>query len=301
VIVVHTLGPIFLLVLIGVLFRRVQMPGGDFWPLAERITYFVFFPALLIRTLATADFTDLNPGRVFLATTTVLIAMSAALLLGAPLLARTGAAFTSLFQGAIRFNSYVGFAAAAGLWGEQGLTYAALVVACMVPLVNLLCISVFALKVQRSIPLLKQVLLNPLIMACLAGIALNVSGIGMPGWSDALFEILGRPALPLGLLAIGVGLSWHGLRAGLAPLLSSSAIKLLIIPAIAVFVCRAFALPPEQTAVVVTFAALPTASSSYILARQLGGDATLMAAIITFQTLAAMATLPLVLALLVPA
>ncbi len=295
-VVVNALGPIFLLVLVGVLFRRFSMPGGDFWPLAERITYFVFFPALLIRSLATAEFADLEPGRVFLATSTLLIVASAVLLLASKWLARTGAAFTSVFQGAIRFNSYVGFAAAAGLWGDAGLTYAALVVACMVPLVNLLCIAVFALKVQRSIPLAKQIVLNPLIMACLAGIALNLTGIGMPGWSDPLFEILGRPALPLGLLAVGVGLSWRGLRSGVGPLLTSSVVKLFAMPALAFAICRTFAVPPEQTAVIVTFAALPTASSSYILARQLGGDTNLVAAIITFQTLAAMATIPLILA-----
>lgn len=299
-VIINALGPIFLLVLIGVLFRRFNLPGSDFWPRAERLTYFVFFPALLIRSLAGADFADLNPGRVFVATTALLIGVALLLVLGSRGLARSGPGFTSVFQGSLRFNSYVGFATAAELWGEAGLAQAALVVACMVPLVNLLCISVFALKVQRSIPLAKQIVLNPLIVACVVGIALNLTGIGVPGWSNPLLEILSRPALPLGLMAIGVGLSWSGLRGTLAALLSSSVIKLVILPGLALLACARVALPPEQTSVIVLFAALPTASSSYILARQLGGDASLMAAIITFQTLAAMATIPLILSIFMP-
>lgn len=56
-------------------------------------------------------------------------------------------------------------------------------------------------------------------------------------------------------------------------------------------------LPPLETAVVVLFAALPGAPSSYILARQMGGDAPLAAAVVTVQTLLSMLTLPLLAAL----
>ncbi|HMZ10987.1 MAG TPA: AEC family transporter, partial [Plasticicumulans sp.] len=57
---------------------------------------------------------------------------------------------------------------------------------------------------------------------------------------------------------------------------------------------RLCALPALESAVVVLFAALPSAPSAYILARQLGADAPLAAVVITVETLAAMLTLPLV-------
>jgi malonate transporter len=298
-VIINALGPIFLLVLLGVLFRRFHVPGAEFWPLAERMTYFVFFPALLVASLATAPFTVRDLGEVFVVVLILMGGTSAILILGARWLEPSGPAFTSVFQGTIRFNSYVGFAAAAGLWGEAGLGIAALIVACLVPLVNLLCIAVFALKVGRTSPLAKQIVLNPLILACAIGIGLNLTEIGLPGWSEDLLEILGRPALPLGLLAIGVGLNWQGMRAAARPLLTTSALKLLLMPGAAYLVARGFELEPSYTAVLVLFCALPSATSSYILARQLDGDAPLMAAIITVQTLAAMATMPLVLGFLV--
>jgi len=297
-IVVDALGPVFLLVLLGAGLRRLDFPGGDFWPLAERLTYYVFFPALLIHTLAEAPFTAADLGRVFAAVAVLMIGVTAVLVAFSRLMAPTGAAFTSVYQGAARFNTYVGLAAASGLWGADGLAVAAVAVACMIPLVNLLCIGIFTVKVGQGGSPVRQVVANPLIVGCVIGIALNLSGIGLPGWSEPLLGLLGRPALPVGLLAVGVGLTWHGMKSGVPQLVNSSVVKLAVFPLLAFWVGRAMGLDEAFVRVLVLFFALPTASSAYILARQLGGDGPLMAAIVTAQTLLAMLTLPLVLALL---
>ena len=294
-VVVNALGPVFLLVLLGIGLHYLQLPGGDFWPRAERLTYFVFFPCLLVHSLALAPFTAGELFEVLLVVLVLFGVAAFALILSARWLAPSEAAFTSVFQGALRFNTYVGFAAAAGIWGEDGVATAALVVACMVPLVNVLSIVVFALKLGRSASVVSQVALNPLVIACALGVALNLSAIGLPGWSEPLLAILGRPALPLGLLAIGVGLSFTGLRRSIPALAAVTGIKLLLLPLLAFAVCRALALASPYAEVVVLFAALPTASSAYILSRQLGGDSPLMAAIITTQTVAAMVLMPLML------
>ena len=122
---INALGPVFLLVLIGTLLRRWNMPGGDFWSHAERLTYYLFFPALLVHTLATASFTARELGAVFLVVMILLLGVAALLLVSARWLAADNAAFTSVFQGSLRFNTYVGLAAASGLWGETGLSIAA--------------------------------------------------------------------------------------------------------------------------------------------------------------------------------
>ena len=135
---------------------------------------------------------------------------------------------------------------------------------------------------------------NPLILACLAGISLNLSGIGLPWGSAAVLDILARAALPLGLLAVGAGLQIEGLnRPGL--LAATSSLKLLVLPTLAGMLCWLVNPGRLETAILVTFAALPGASTAYILARQLGGDAALMAAIITVETALALLTLPLAL------
>jgi len=214
-----------------------------------------------------------------------------------PWLKVDGPAFSSVYQGAIRFNTYVGLAVALAVFHAEGGTAAALVMAIMIPLINVLCVLVLNAHAGGSATVngvMRGLIANPLILACLTGIGLNLSGIGLPGGSAAVLEILARAALPLGLLAVGAGLRLEGLRRpGL--LATASALKLLVLPALVATLCWLVQPGALETAVLVTFAALPGASTAYILARQLGGDAPLIAAIVTVETAAALVTLPAVL------
>ncbi|MBE0488718.1 MAG: AEC family transporter [Halomonas sp.] len=295
--VANALGPLFLLILLGTVLGRLRQPGGDFWPQLERLIYFLLFPAMLVSTLATADVSQVPVARVALA---LLGAMG---LFGALLWGLRGwlgldpPAFTSAFQGALRFNTYVGVAGAAALHGAPGATVAAVAVALMVPVVNVMCVASFiaagtlgAGSLGRSLAALAR---NPLILGCLIGIGLNVSGIGLPGWSADTVELLGRAALPLGLVAVGVALRPEALLRLDRGVWVTNTIKLGLMPALVLALALALGLDPVSRDVALLFAALPTATSAYILARQLGGDAEMMAALITAQTLLAMATLPL--------
>lgn len=291
------LGPLFLLILLGAVLGYGRWPSTTFWPQMERLIYFVLFPAMLVSTLATADVSQVPVGRL------ALVLLGAIGIFGFLLwrlrnwLALAPAAFTSVFQGAIRFNTYVGVAGAAALHGSVGATTAAVAVALMVPVVNVLCVASFvAAGTLGSAGLGKSALAlakNPLILACLAGISLNLTGIGLPGWSQDGVELLGRAALPLGLVAVGVALRPAALLRLDRGVLATNSVKLLLMPALVLLLAWALGLDAVSRDVALLFAALPTATSAYILARQLGGDAELMAAIITGQTLLAMFTLPL--------
>jgi len=291
------LGPLFLLILLGVLLGNRHWPSSEFWVQMERLIYFVLFPAMLVGTLATADVSQVPVGRL------ALVLLGAMALFGMALwhfrgwLALEPAAFTSVFQGAVRFNTYVGVAGAAALHGSLGATTAAVAVALMVPIVNVMCVASFvaagtlgsASVGKSALALIK----NPLILGCLVGIALNLSGIGLPGWSEDTVSLLGGAALPLGLVAVGVALRPRALLRFDRGVLATNTIKLVLMPVLVLVLAWALRLDPVSRDVALLFAALPTATSAYILARQLGGDAELMAAIITGQTLLAMLTLPM--------
>lgn len=291
------LGPLFLLILLGCVLDWLRLPGGDFWPRLERLIYFLLFPAMLVSTLATADVSQVPVTRVAVALLGAMGVFAALLWALRGWMGMEPAAFTSAFQGALRFNTYVGVAGAAALHGAPGATVAAVAVALMVPVVNVLCVTSFIAagtlgsgSLGKSLAALGR---NPLILACLVGIGLNVSGIGLPGWSAATVELLGRAALPLGLVAVGVALRPAALVRRDRGIWASHLVKLGLMPALALALALLLGLDPVSRDVVLLFAALPTATSAYILARQLGGDAEMMAALITGQTLLAMVTLPL--------
>ncbi|WEW99199.1 AEC family transporter [Pseudomonas nitroreducens] len=291
----QALWPLFALIVGGFVLRRKGFPGEAFWPAAERLNYFILFPALLASSLASAPLNDPGLARQALAVVLGLGIAWIALLIAKRLRGWNAARFGAIAQGVLRFNTYLGLAAVGSLYGKPGLTLAALMLALMVPTVNVM--SVWALTAERGISprsLLLPIVRNPLILACVAGALLNVSGIGLPGGTDRLFNLLAVASLPLGLLCVGAALQPQELRAEVSALGWNCAIRLLAMPLLAFAIARLLALPPLESALLVMFFALPTAPTAYVLTRQLGGESGLMAGIITLQTLLAGASLLLV-------
>lgn len=304
--VAAALAPVFFLIVLGYAFRRGGFLAEDFWHTADRLTYFVLFPALLVDNLATAPLGQIRFAGMVGALVAAVLLVALLLLALRPRLALDGPAYTSIFQGSIRPNTYVGLAAAVALYGEAGLTLAAVAVAAMVPLVNVLSATALARYALNSgageTPLsvaetALMVARNPLILACLAGVLLNWSGLGLPLGSDRVLAVLGSAALPLGLLSVGAGLRLEAVRGAPLPMAVASAAKLLLLPGIAVVALEGLGVGGLTATVAVLFAALPTSATSYVMARQLGGDHELMAGIITAETALAVVTLPAMLIL----
>ena len=300
--VLEGLGPIFALVVLGYILRARAFVSEAFWPPAEKLTYFILFPALLLHSVATADLGSLELGRLSAALIASTVAVAALLLAARPWLGVSGPAFTSVFQGGIRFNTYVGVAAVSSLFGRPGVAVLAVAIAVVVPLVNLLSVGVLARFGSGGRADLSSTALaiakNPLILACVLGGALQLAGAGLPPVVEPLLRILGQASLPLGLLAVGAGLDLAVLRRPSAALACACAAKFIALPIATVVACRVLGVSGLAATVAVLFQSLPCAPTSYILARQLGGDSTVMAAIITAQTIVAAFTLPLVLLLL---
>ena len=141
----------------------------------------------------------------------------------------------------------------------------------------------------------KQLIKNPIIVACTLGMFANASGLGVPLFINETLELASRGALPLGLLAVGAGLSFGGLIRNPLLLLGSNFLKLILMPVLTAWLCWCFDVDPVASGVAILFAALPSSASSYIMSRQFGGNHELMAAILTSQVIMAIATIPLVL------
>lgn len=291
-----TIWPIFALICTGLVLARRGFPAPAFWPAAERLNYFLLFPALLVSSLANAPVRD--PALLRLGGAALLVIGIAAAALWLTRLWRPvpAARFGPALQGILRFNTYLALALLAALGGADGLERAAIYLALAVPLVNVL--SVLALSdgeaARRPLVLLRVILRNPLILACLVGFALALSGLGLPLGLGSFMKLLGQASLPLGLLCVGAALNPAALHRDLPALAGISAGRLLLMPALAAAVAHAFDLPAIETLVLVVFSAVPTAPTSYVLTQQMRGDGPLMAGIVTAQTLAALASLPLV-------
>ncbi len=299
--ILSALVPLFGLIIVGAVLARAGFPGEDFWPRLERFIYFVLFPALLIEGLATANLDANRILPVFIAVLATLATGSVLVFAAKPLLRLDGPGFSSLYQGAIRFNTYLGIAVVIAVFGDSAVAVTALTIALMIPLINVGCVLVlsrFANAESNWRQMTLSLAQNPLIIACVTGLLLNLTGIGLHDWLVSGLDIAGSAAVPLGLMSVGAGLRLGRWQSEAAPQLVAGIIKLLALPVAAWWIAHQVGLNGLETQVLVVFAALPTATSAYILARQMGGDHRLIARMLTLQTAAAAITLPFILALL---
>lgn len=301
--ILEALLPIFLLIFIGYSFKHLRFPSENFWSQADKFTYYVLFPSLLVYKLANADLSNFE-GTAFVGSSLITVAILTLLLmlLNKVWLKFNGAAFTSVYQGAVRFNTYVFLALVSALHGDEGLVMAAFLITFFIPIINICCISIFALYANQAKPSLasftRSIVKNPLILACVLGGLLNVMGTGIWTPINKTLAILSAAALPLGLLSVGVGLQLNQIKAAKTEIVIASVFKLLLFPLVIWGVGYGLDISGLMLNILILFAALPTASTAYVLARELGGDTTLMSAIITLQTLLSMLSISILILLL---
>ncbi|MBU2863411.1 AEC family transporter [Reinekea forsetii] len=295
---VNALIPILVLIALGYLLKKAKFLSAQTWAGIEKLTYFVMFPALLINTLANQQI-DGAPWPTMLMIIFLVLTITSVTLIALHLLPNndTSAEFTSIFQGGIRFNTYIALSISGAYFGAEGLALASIGAGFMIPMINFLCVGVFVFygkKEARSAKVfIKQLVMNPLIIGCAIGALLSITGIGLPGVTLQITEIIGRAALPLGLLAVGAALRPELVKGHFSAIVKSSVVQFLFKPVLILVLCFAFGLEGVAAGVLLIAFISPTASSAYILARQLGGDLESMASIITLQTLIAFLVMPL--------
>ncbi len=295
----NALAPIMVLIIVGYGLKRTRFLAEEAWSGMEKLTYFILFPALLIRTLGSQSLVGTPwPSMLVVVTGTLMTASMLLILTHRIRTAVNSDTFTSIFQGGVRFNTYIALAVAQGLFGSEGMALGSIAVGFMIVLINLLCISVFVVWGKTTFkgitPFIREVMGNPLIIACGIGWFLSLSGIGLPGITLDILEIIGQAALPFGLLAVGAALKPEFIRGHVKPIAFSSIVQFGLKPLTAALLISYIGLTGIAAGVLIVAFMTPTAPSAYILARQLGGDTETMASIITFQTLLAFLVMPLI-------
>jgi predicted permease len=275
--------PDFLLIAAGFGLCRFTPLGREVWDGVERLVYYLLFPVLLFNSVLRSP---LQPGETAGLAVAGLGVVVAGIALAALLRLWRGAGRALLASGAqtaFRFNSFIALALAERLGGAQGLAWIALVIALAVPLCNVAAVWPLARRGGQGV--WRELARNPLIVATLAGLAANFVGLQLPEAAATTLQRIGVAALPLGLMAVGAGLKLVGLKE--APGLAAAllAIRHVALPVVALALCALLALPPAQSAIVVMFAALPTAPSAYVLTVRMGGRGPFVAGLVTVSTL----------------
>ncbi len=282
--------PIFLTMTLGYIIFRVGLVNDAFVSQINRLFYLVFLPLLLFDKISQADFSvDFDVHLISGMTILFFLSLVLTMLLG-NIMQATPSKHGTFVQGAIRGNmAYVGLAVVASIYGNKGLAAAGVLLGFLVPLLNGL--SIFALLWPRrkvsnisALQCLQQVFSNPLIVAAAIGMMASLSGLGLPGVLRDTLHILSGMTLPLALIAIGAAFRPAEFRGAFSFAMTATVFKLIILPFLAYIILRALNVTGISMGVGVLFAACPTASVSYVLADQLGGDVPLAKAVVMVAT-----------------
>ncbi len=287
--------PAFGLLALGAFLKRSLLPEDAVWAGIERLIFWVLLPALLVAAIGSVPLGAVPVGGMMLAIWAALAVGTALSVLVARGFRQPHASLTSVVMGGIRFNNLVGFAVAGAIFGAPGVALGAVATGLIVPFVQFVTNAAFALGRPgpfRAASALRQIALNPLMLACVGGFAVAALG-GLPPGVRPLAEALGRASVALGLLAVGAALSLGAMRDRVALQAATALVKLVLVPGLTLALCLLLGLAPLPTAMAVLFMALPTAATSYVMARAMGGDAPLMAAITSSEHLLSVLTLPL--------
>lgn len=283
--------PDFLLIGLGWVLLHLLNYRNDFFTTAERLVYYILFPALLFSSIVRAPL-SLGEASTLIAATTAVTAVGIALAwLAVPVLRPAPLIQASLAQCAYRFNTYMALSLSLSMGGPEGQALMAVIVGCAVPLVN--AAAVAGLARRRDSRIFVEVLRNPFILATLAGVFFNLLEIPVPVFIMDTMQRLGAGAIVIGLICVGATLSIQGLDAAAKVMGWMIAIRLVAMPLAALTVAAILPLSVLEKQMLLLFSTLPTASAAYILAARMGGDGRSVAVTVSLATMLSALTIPL--------
>jgi malonate transporter len=270
------------------------------WGQVDALVYFLLFPVLLFHSIVKTPL-DLRAASSLIAAGWTLGLTGIALSYALPYLPwlrshidhRDHAASAQI---AFRFNSFIGLALAERIAGPQGIQLIAVLIGVCVPLFNVAAVWPMARHGEKGF--LRELTRNPLIIATASGLVANLAGFSIPVWLEPTVSRLGAASLALGLMAAGAGMQFGALARAKTLAVSVLSIRHFFLPLVALGVSHLYGLSTVQTTVLLAFSALPTASSSYVLAARMGYDGAYVAGLVTLSTLLGMLSLPFALGVL---
>ena len=294
--------PVFALIAIGYGLKKSHFLPDETWRPIEKLSISLLYPGFLIPAIWEADLSGDSAGAAGAAAVTAVIIVGGLVLAAKPFLKIDGPAFTSVFQGSIRWNSFVFLPVIQVAFGAEGLALAAVMIACIIPVTNIACVAVLARwgadqKGVSPLALAQAMMANPILVACLIGLALNLLKAPLiPGVYETL-KLIGSAALPLGLIVAGAGLSFAAVARRKWTVAGVTLVKLCVMPPLMWGLCVLYGGDELAQATALLCGAAPGAAAAYLLARQMGGDAPLMAGIVALTTVGSALSIPILLAL----
>jgi len=287
--ILKTISPIFVIIAFGYVLKSRKFLSDGFISEANRFVYLFPLPFLIFTGIVRTGARDIGWPSILLITLPTLAVVGIALVAAAVGRYRTGK-LGSFVQGTFHGNvTYVGLAVIFYLLGEKGLERGSLLVGILILFNNALAVLILSVASGKHRSLLRtaiSIITTPVIVATFAGMILVLFQVRIPSVLMKSIGIVANIALPMALIIIGGSISLQTLANTLRPAIIAALLKVIVLPGLAVLFCRIMSVDFRAALPAIILLATPTAITTYIMARELGGDTRIASGTITLTTLA---------------
>jgi predicted permease len=290
--VLNSLFPVFMLILFGSMLKRWRLTNDVFLKTADRLTYYIFFPALLFWKIGGASSALTEDTGLYKAVICAVLTVYVLSTLFIKLSKMPDYKAGTFSQSCYRFNSYIGVAIVLSAFGEVGIKQFGILIGMIIPIINVLCVSTLIWFSEEKMQPAKRLwqtaralISNPLILACISGIIYANIWQGFPPFIGNTLQLTSYVALPLAMLSIGGALTLSTIRDHSKLSLIASIFKLLVLPLIGYGFLIAFGVSDLGLRIGLIYFTLPTSPALYILSAQLNSDTNLASASIALSTI----------------
>ena len=290
--IISTIIPIFIIIFLGLFAKQRGFITPDFLHQGNRLVYYIAIPAMIFSSISKAALKTQMNFAVISITLTSLVVIAAVATGITRFLKIKRSSKGSFIQSSFHGNlGYIGLAVAFYYLGDGGFVKAAILSGFVMILQNIMAVIILQYHKgnnkdsPKMFDTMKKTMANPVILSALAGILFSLSNIQMPLIIDRALEILKGMALPLALLIIGASLSFEKIKPRFLNVLVSSFLKVIITPAIGLLLFKVLSIAPEDYLPGLILLASPTATLTYIMAKEIGGDPDFAVAAISICTI----------------
>lgn len=303
--IIDNLIPVLILIVLGCLLKKNSLISDTFLNVADRLIYYIFFPAMLFWKIGGTPIDSGIQWAYCQAAVCALVTVYVCSTLYIKLF-RVGRYQAGTFsQSCYRFNTYIGMAVVMNALGDAGVRHFGILIGVMIPLINILSVSTLIwfsgkqVRTKERVQItLRALIINPLILACVAGMFYARVSNGFPVFLDNTFRLAASVTLPLALLSIGGTLKLQVLSGYFTLSLVAAGFKLVLYPLTGYYFLSWFGVIGLPFQVAMLFFAMPTATSIFILSSQLNSDTDLASATIVLSTILSFFSLSFVMLLI---
>lgn len=300
--ILNAMVPIFILLLLGSLFRKLNITNESFLKTSDKLVYYIFFPVMLFWEIGNASSEMGDSLTLCIAAIIAVVLVYLASLITIKLFRIPHYQAGSFSQACYRFNTYIGMAVVMNALGEEGVKYFGILIGIAIPIINVMAVStlIWFSREKQSLGksmshLLKALISNPLILGCITGILFSKSSLAFPTFLDNTFSLMTSVTMPLALISIGGSLTLKGLKNNLLIAFLATDLKLILLPLTGYFLLAFFDITGIPFKVGMIFFTLPTSTAIYVLSAQLNSDTQMASAAIMMSTLVSFISLSIAL------